>query len=342
MEQVTTLGVDLAKAVFQVHGVDRSGRTVLRKTLRRKQMAPFFAQLPPCLIGMEACPGANYWARLFAAQGHTVRLMAPRYVKPYVKTHKSDAADAEAICEAVRRPNMRFVPVKTPEQQAILAVHRVREGYVKARTALSNQIRGLLAEYGLVLPKGIAKLRQVPALLDETELPGIFKALIQMQLDQLRTLQQCIAQADAAIAQWCDENPACQRLQAIPGVGVITASAMVASVGDARCFRNGRQLAAWLGLVPNQHSTGGRARLGHITKRGDVYLRKLVIHGARAVIRQAENRPAAADTWPMQVMRRRNKNIATVALAHKNVRTIWALLAKEQRFDPALRMPAPA
>ncbi|MBW8837039.1 MAG: IS110 family transposase, partial [Burkholderia sp.] len=285
MEQVTTIGLDLAKLVFQVHGVDRNSRTGLRKTLRRKQVAPFFAQLPPCLIGMESCPGAHYWARLFEAQGHTVRLMPPRYVKPYVKTHKSDAADAEAICEAVRRPNMRFVPVKNAEQQAILAVHRVREGYVKARTALSNQIRGLLAEYGLVLPKGIAKLQQIPALLDESELPGVFKALMQMQLEQLHTLQQCIARTDAMIQHWCQENPACQRLQAIPGVGVITATAMVASVGDARCFRNGRQLAAWMGLVPNQHSTGGQAKLGHITKRGDVYLRTLVIHGARAVIR---------------------------------------------------------
>jgi len=342
MEQITTVGLDLAKVVFQAHGVDGRQRAVLRKTLRRSQVAPFFAQLPPCLIGMEACPGAHYWARLFAAQGHTVRLMSPRYVKPYVKTHKSDAADAEAICEAVGRPNMRFVPVKNAEQQAILSVHRVREGYIKARTALTNQIRGLLAEYGLVMPKGIAQLRQIPALLDQTELPGAFKALIRLQLDQLHTLQQCVAQTDAMIQHWYQENPACQRLQAIPGVGVITATAMVASVGDARCFRNGRQLAAWLGLVPNQHSTGGRARLGHITKRGDVYLRTLVIHGARAVLRQAQKRPAAADTWPMQVMRRRNMNIATVALAHKNVRTIWALLAKEQRFDPALRMPAAA
>jgi len=273
--------------------------------------------------------------------GHTVRLIAPQFVKPYVKTHKSDAADAEAICEAVCRPTMRFVPIKTVEQQAILSVHRVREGYVKARTALANQIRGLLAEYGIVLPVGIASLKKVPAAIGQDEtLPGAFKTLIQMQLDHLRALQERIAQADAAIRHWYDENPACQRLQAIPGVGVIVATAMVASVGDARCFRNGRQVAAWLGLIPNQHSTGGRARLGPITRRGDVYLRTLLIHGARAVLRHAQDRPAAADTWAMQLVRRRNKNIATVALAHKNARTIWALLAKQQRFDPMLRAAA--
>lgn len=341
MEQVTTIGLDLAKSVFQVHGVDSAGRTVLRKTLRRGQLAPFFARLPPCLIGMESCPGAHHWARKWAAMGHSVRLIAPQFVKPYVKTHKSDAADAEAICEAVGRPNMRFVPIKTVEQQAILSVHRVREGYVKARTALANQIRGLLAEYGIVLPVGLASLKKVPAAIGQDEaLPGAFKTLIQMQLDHLRALQERIAEADAAIRHWHDENPACQRLKAIPGVGVIAATAMVASVGDARCFRNGRQLAAWLGLIPNQHSTGGRAKLGHITKRGDVYLRTLLIHGARAVLRQAQDRPAAVDTWPMQLVRRRNKNIATVALAHKNARIIWALLAKEQRFDPTLRATA--
>jgi transposase len=342
MEQITTVGLDLAKTVFQVHGVDRAGRTVLRKTLRRGQVANFFAQLPACLIGMESCPGAHFWARKLVAMGHTVKRIAPQFVKPYVKTHKSDAADAEAICEAVARPNMRFVPIKTVEQQAILAVHRAREGYVKARTALANQIRGLLAEYGIVLPMGIASLKNVPLAIDQADLPGAFKALIQMQLEHLHTLEERIAQADAAIRHWYDENPACQRLKAIPGVGVIVATAMVASVGDARCFRNGRQLAAWLGLVPNQHSSGGRAQLGHITKRGDVYLRTLLIHGARAVLRHTQDRPDAADTWPMQRVRRRNKNIATVALAHKNARTIWALLAKEQCFDPALRAPTTA
>jgi transposase len=341
MKKITSVGLDLAKAVFQVHGADEGGRTVLMKRLSRSQVVNFFAKLPPCLVGMEACASAHHWARQLAALGHSVRLMAPQYVKAYVKTNKTDAADAEAICEAVRRPNMRFVPVKTREQQAILTVHRVRESYVKARTAQANQIRGLLGEYGMVLPQGVKQLARVRELLDQTEdLPEVFKQMIGMQLDHLKELEARILEAERQIQQWQREDEASKRLMAIPGVGILTATAISASVGDARQFTSSRQMAAWLGLVPRQHSSGGKARLQGISKRGDVYLRKLLIHGARAVLHPAQAKPEAEHTWLVQVMRRRNKNVAAVALAHKNARIMWALLSRKEIFDPACGMAA--
>lgn len=325
MKKITAVGLDLAKAVFQVHGADEDGRAVMRKTLRRGQVAEFFAQLPVCVVGMEACGSAHHWARKFREMGHEVRLIAPQYVKPYVKTNKTDAADAEAICEAMRRPGMRFVPMKTTEQQAILSVHRARQGFVRARTATVNHIRGLLAEFGIVLPPGIENLSRAREAMIDHDLPGIFRQLIELQLHHLRELQDRIEELERQIGRWHRDNEASQRLMAIPGVGLLTATAVVATVGDARQFRNSRDMAAWLGLTPRQHSTGGKPKLLGISKRGDVYLRTLMIHGARSVLQVAEKRAGAERTWHVQVMRRRHKNVAAVALAHKNARTIWAI-----------------
>jgi transposase len=332
--EITTIGIDLAKNVFQVHAVDEHGKVVLKKQIKRDQMAVFFVNLPPCLIGMEACGSAHYWARKLQGFGHTVKLMAPQFVKPYVKTNKHDAADAEAICEAVRRPNMRFVPVKNIEQQAVLALHRVRQGWVKARTAQANQIRGLLSEFGLIVPQGIGHITgRVPTLLDEAkdELPGVFQELVLRLLEHFKDLDRQVNEMEHQIQSWHRANALSRRLEKIPGIGPITASALVASVGDAKNFTSGRQLAAWLGLVPKQHSSGGKTNLQGISKRGDTYLRTLLIHGARAVIRQIE-RKANVQGWLGNLLGRRNKNVAAVALANKNARIAWALLAHDREF----------
>jgi len=332
---ITTVGIDLAKNVFQVHGVDGRGKAGMKKQLKRAQVLPFFANLPPCLIGMEACGSAHYWARKLEQLGHTVKLMAPQFVKPYVKTNKNDAADAEAICEAVSRPSMRFVPVKTGEQQAVLSLHRARQGFVKARTAQANQIRGLLAEYGIVMPVGIDSIaKRLPDILEdgENDLPGVFRQLLERLGGHLKELDRQVDELDAQIQLWHRENAASRKLAKIPGIGPLTASALVASIGDARSFENGRQLAAWLGLVPRQHSTGGKQTLLGISKRGDCYLRTLLIHGARAVIRVSERKVEQADSWLKRIVGRRNKNVATVALANKNARIVWALLAHDREF----------
>ena len=333
--KLTTIGMDLAKSVFQVHGADAHGKLVLKKQLKRSQVLPFFANLVPCKIGMEACGSAHYWARKLQALGHTVQLIAPQYVKPFVKRNKNDAADAEAICEAVTRPNMPTVPIKNASQQAILSVHRARQGFVKARTAQANQIRGLLAEFGIVMPQGISHMaKRVPEILEdgENERPGSFRMLIQRLVDHLNVLDQQVGELEHEIQIWHRENEASQKLAKIPGIGPITASAVVASVGDAGNFKNGRQLAVWLGIVPRQHSTGGKATLLGISKRGDTYLRTLMIHGARAVIRGAERKPSA-NPWLSKLVARRNKNVAAVALANKNARTIWALLAHDRQYE---------
>ena len=334
--KITTVGIDLAKDVFQIHGVDAQGQVVLKKQLRRVQMASFFVNLPQCLIGMEACGSAHYWARKLQDQGHTVRLMAPQFVKPYVKTNKHDMADAEAICEAVRRPNMRFVPIKNVEQQAVLSVHRVRQGLIKARTAQANQIRGLLSEFGLVLPVGISFLYQrVPILIDQAkdELPGMFQELIWRLLEHLKDLDRQVNELERQINVWHRSNKLSRKLEKVPGIGPITASALVASIGDAKSFANGRQLAAWLGLVPKQHSTDGKSNLLGISKRGDTYLRTLLIHGGRAIIRCAALKPPQANSWLARLLARRHKNVATVALANKNARIVWALLAHDREFQ---------
>lgn len=332
---ITTVGIDLAKNVLQVHGVDERGKTVLKKQLKRNQVAPFFANLPPCLIGTEACGSAHFWANKLQAMGHTVKLMAPQFVKPYVKTNKNDAADAEAICEAVSRPTMRFVPIKNGEQQAVLALHRARQGFVKARTAQANQIRGLLAEYGIIIPLGIGSMaKRLPDILEDGEngLPGTFRQLIERLSNHLKELDRQVQELEVQIQTWHRENAASKKLAQIPGIGPITASALVASIGEARNFENGRQLAAWLGLVPRQNSSGGKQALLGISKRGDTYLRTLLIHGARAVIRVAERKTQHVGSWLAGVMGRRNKNVAAVALANKNARIVWALLAHDREY----------
>ena len=334
--KITTIGIDLAKEVFQIHGVDKQGHVALRKQLKRSEMAKFFANLEPCMIGMEACGSAHHWSRKLEVFGHTVKLMAPQFVKPYVKTNKNDMADAEAICEAVSRPSMRFVAKKTPEQQAILSIHRARQGFVKARTAQGNQIRGLLSEFGIVIPQGISSIaKRVPEILEDGEngLPGVMRHLMARLTDNLKETDRQVNELEVQIQVWHRENAASRKLAEIPGLGPITASAIVATIGDAQEFKNGRQLAAWLGLVPRQHSSGGKQVLLGISKRGDSYLRTLLIHGARSVIRFAENK-AEPDSWLRNVMTRRNKNVAAVALANKNARIIWALLAKNRMFRP--------
>jgi transposase len=333
---ITTIGIDLAKNVFQVHGTDERGKAVLGKALRRSQLMQFFTQLPPCLIGMEACGSAHFWARKLTELGHTVKLMAPQFVKPYVKTNKNDARDAEAICEAVGRANMRFVSIKTPEQQALLALHRARQGFVRARTAQGNQIRGLLAELGFAIPKGMVYLeRQVPEILEDAEngLPGMSRELFARLLEHLRHLDAQAHALEAQIKAWHREDAASRRLEEVPGIGPLTASALVASIGDARNFKNGRQLSAWLGLVPRQRSSGGKPTLLGISKRGDVYLRTLLIHGARSTLQRAK----PDDHWGAALAQRRHKNLAAVALANKNARIVWALLAHGRNFQADYR-----
>jgi transposase len=283
---------------------------------------------------MEACASAHHWARKPQSLGHSVKLMAPQFVKPYVKTNKNDAADAEAICEAVGRPNMRFVPLKNVEQQAVLALHRVRQGFVKARTAQANQIRGLLAEFGFVIPKGIAHIDgRVPELIEDgaNELPGVFRQLMQRLMEHLKELDRQVEELEEQIRVWHRSSDLSCKLEKIPGIGPITASALVATVGDAKSFENARQMSAWMGLVPKQSSTGGKTTLLGISKRGDIYLRTLLIHGARSVVRTAECRHGP-DHWLRRLQQRRSHNVCAVALANKNARTAWALLARDREF----------
>lgn len=339
--KITTIGIDLAKTVFQVHGVDNHGKALLRRQLRRNQMLTLFAQLTPCLIGMEACAGAHHWARQLQSQGHTVKLMAPQFVKPYVKANKTDAADAEAICEAVTRPNMRFVPIKNSDQQTVLSLHRARQGFVKERTAQANQIRGLLTEFGIVLPKGISHVAQrIPAIVEDAEngLPGIFRELLIRLRTHLLELDRQVQELEQQIRLWHQSNEASQRLEKIPGFGVLTASALVASLGDAKSFRNGRELAAWLGLVPRQHSSGGKPLMLGISKRGDSYIRTLMVHGARSVMRVAERKKTPTDRWSTEMIKRRHKNVAVIARANKNARVAWALLAHGRDYNTAYEL----
>jgi transposase len=333
---IKTIGIDLAKSIFQVHGVDKRGKVVTQKQLRRSKVLEFFVQLSPCLIGMEACSSAHYWARKLSEQGHEVKLMAPQFVKPYVKANKTDAADAEAICEAVTRPTMRFVPIKSIDQHAVLSLHRARSGFVKSRTAQANQIRGLLGEFGIVLPQGIVHIaRCLPDIIEdaENELPMVFRELLLRLRSHLLELNRQVEELEDQIAAWHKNNGDSQRLANIPGVGVLTASALVASIDDARCFKNGRELAAWLGLVPRQHSSGGKPLLLGISKRGDAYLRTLMVHGARSVVRVAANRQTPTDSWTNEMSTRRHMNVVSVARANKNARIAWALLAHNRDYD---------
>ena len=334
---ITTVGIDLAKNVFQIHGIDARGKSVLRKQLRRNQVVRFFANLPACVIGMEACASAHHWGRTLERCGHSVRLMAPQFVKPYVKTNKNDVADAEAICEAVSRPNMRFVPIKSLEQQCVLSLHRVRQGFVKARTAQANQIRGLLGEFGLVIPKGIWNIAQrVPELLEDASngLPLALRQLIDRLASHLKELDRQVRELEREIISWHRSSVLSQKLEKIPGIGPLAATALVASIANAKSFNNGRQVSAWLGLVPRQSSSGGKSTLLGMSKRGDVYLRTLLIHGARSAILAARRRNDAKNGWLTSLLNRRHTNIAAVALANKNVRTVWALLAHGRDFRP--------
>jgi transposase len=333
MEQITTVGIDLAKSVFSLHGVDGVGRVVLRRTVRRDQLVATVAALPPCLIGMEACSGAHEWGRRFQDFGHTVRLMAPKFVAPYRKSGKNDGNDAEAICEAVTRPSMRFVPVKSVEQQALLAMHRVRQGFVVERTATINRLRGLLTEFGVVLPLRSITVRRQAAVAAEG-LPDLARRAIGDLLEQLRMLDERIGGYDQEIEAQAKLCEPAQRLMKIRGIGPTTALAIVATVGNAREFKNGRQFAAWIGLTPSQYSTGGKARLGHISKRGDAYLRNLLVQGARSVLNSAGMHQDRMSRWILELQPRRGYYRTLVAIANKNARIAWALLAKNETLRP--------
>jgi len=326
MNDVTTVGIDLAKNVFSLHGVDGRGAVVLRKSISRAKLAAVVVQLPPCLIGMEACSGAHEWARRFTAMGHTVKLMAGKFVAAYRKSGKNDGNDAEAICEAVARPNMRFVPVKSREQQAQLCLHRVRSGFVEERTAHLNRLRGLLAEFGHVMPVGAIQIaRHVPQLLEQ--LPVVVAGLARDILEHVRLLEARIQGYERQIQEHARNDERARRAQTQMGVGPISASAIAATIGEAREFKNGRQFAAWLGLVPRQHSTGGKARLGQITRSGDAYLRTLLVLGARSVLKRAARQRDPLSRWALALRERRGYHRACVAIAAKNARRVWALLA---------------
>jgi transposase len=331
--QITTVGLDLAKNVFQVHGVDAIGQVVLRKSLRRSQMLPFFAKLPPCLVGIEACGTSHHWARELINLGHEVRLMPPAYVKPYVKRGKT--ADAEAVCEAVTRPTMRFVPVKSPEQQAALSMHRTRDLLVKQRTQLINMIRGLLAEFGVDIPKGLERAllmaRQIidgkgPAV--PIEAAKMVTTLSQQALD----IDVRLREIDRDLAVCLRGNDVARRLMTIPGIGPVGATALAASVTDPHQFRSGRQFAAWLGLTPLQKSSGGKERLGRISKMGDKYLRKLLIIGMTSLVRRAKYNPGKTDPRLADLLARKPTRVATVAMANKTARVIWAIMVRGETY----------
>jgi transposase len=337
--KVTTIGLDLAKSVFQIHGIDDDGTVVIVKRLLRKQMISFFSKLPSCLIGMEACATAHHWARALAALGHEVKLMPPAYVKAYVKRGKNDAADAEAICEAVRRPTMRFVVVKTPEQQSILMVHRTRALIVRQRTMAANALRAHLAEFGLVCNPGVANLVQLARpVFDENDprhiLPEMARVAVATLVRRLLELEDELRKLDRFLHEWHRQNEASRRLAAVPGIGVITATAIVATVSDPGQFRSGRQFAAWLGLVPKQNSSGERQRLGGISKQGDRYLRRLLVVGATAVIRHCRNKETPMAHWLNALLEKKPVRLVSVALANKTARIVWALLTRGQRFNP--------
>lgn len=338
---ITTIGLDLAKNIFQVHGVDESGAAVIRKTLRRSQVLPFFAKLPPCLVGMEACGTSHYWARELMALGHEVRLMPPAYVKPYVKRGKTDANDAEAICEAATRPTMRFVAVKSPEQQAALALHRSRALLVKQRTQLINMIRGLLAEFGIDIPRGLERAllmaRRVAA--GETpDVPDEAITSVTMLCRQALEAHEHLRSIDQAMLAFHRTNDVARRLATIPGIGPVGASALAASVTDPHQFRSGREFAAWLGLTPLQKSSGGKERQGRISKMGDKYLRKLLVVGMTSLVRRAKYKPESVDPYLANLLARKPTRVATVAMANKTARTAWAIMARGGTYRaPAAR-----
>jgi transposase len=334
MDNVTTVGIDLAKNVFSVHGVDAAGVVRVRQSVSRGRLVARIAQLSPCVIGLEACSGAHEWARRFAAFGHTVKLMAPKFVAPYRRGGKNDGNDAEAICEAVSRPSMRFVPVKSVEQQSVLSVHRVRQGFIEERTATINRVRGLLAEFGVVLPQRAVEVRRGAARSLE-HLPARAARAVSDLLEHIQLLETRIRSYEQELEAHARTDERAKRIQGLSGVGPLSSSAIVASVAEAREFKNGRQFAAWLGLVPRQHSTGGKVRLGRITAKGDPYIRTLLIMGARSVLQTASRRTDHLAKWALAVRERRGYHRACVAIAAKHARIIWALLSKDQSLKLA-------
>jgi transposase len=334
MGEITTIGVDLAKHVFQVHGVDAEGTTVLRKQLRRGQILAFFGRLPRCMVGMEACATSHYWARELCALGHEVRLMPAQYVKAYVKRNKNDAADAAAICEAVVRPTMRFVPVKTADQQAAVLLHRGRERLVRQRTGLVNALRAHLAEFGVIAPQGLRNVSQLIAIVrdeGDARLPGLARQVLQVLAAQIEQIQASVLELEKQLMAWHNSSPVSQRLATIPGIGPIIATAIAATVAEPSGFRSGREFAAWLGLVPRQNSTGGKTRLGGISKRGNQYLRRLLINGASANL--LRSKATNADPWVIGLRRRRPSLVVAVALANKTARIAWAVMHRQEDYQ---------
>jgi transposase len=338
MQMVTTIGLDIAKSFFQVHGVDAAGQVVIRRQLKRRYVLAFFEKLPPCLVGIEACASSHHWSRELQVLGHTVRLM-PAYVKPYVKRQKNDTADAEAICEAVTRPNMRFVPTKTVEQQRCLMLHRARHLFIRQQTAVINSIRAYLAEFGIVAPvgrRGVEHLLEVVADTADRRLPEVARVCLAALGSQLWRLKAEILEFDRRIMAWHRANATSRRLDAIPGVGPALATALVASIADPKAFRSGRDFSAWVGLVPKQNSSGGKDKLGSISKQGDRYLRSLFTAGALAVIRYAKIHGTQHRPWLTALLARRPTKVAAIALANKLARMAWAMMARNERYkEPA-------